>query len=145
MRWIISTLGFVLLVAWPASAQEGAPVDTTAVLENAEKAALAWLHQIDEGEYRASWDSAGVAFKAAVTPEQWKASLDQARGSIQELTDRTLISATYAADLPNAPAGEYVIHVFSADTDNTSVIETVTMMRDPDGVWRAGGYFVRPN
>ncbi len=145
MKKITAVVCLIAFFALPVSAQEGAPVDTTAVLEEAQEATLAWLHQIDEGEYRASWDSAGVAFKAAVTPEQWEAALGQARGSIQSLTDRTLVSATYATDLPNAPAGEYVVHVFSAAADNASVIETVTMMRDPDGVWRAGGYFIRPN
>jgi hypothetical protein len=127
-----------------AAAQDKAAVDTTAVLEEAHHAMMAWLEQVDQRDYQASWDSAATALKAAVTPEQWSASLAQARGSIPEIANRTLVSATYTTAIPNAPAGEYVIHVFSANAGSMSLIETVSMMRDSDGTWRAGGYFIRP-
>ena len=129
-----------------AYAQENnAPVDTTAVLKAAHEAANAWLALIDDVQYTASWDSAGVAFKAAVTPDAWETALSQARSPFGSFGERVLVSATYAADPPNAPPGEYVIHAFSVVTENATVIETVAMTKESDGSWRAGGYFVRPS
>lgn len=126
-------------------AQDDAAVDTTAVLAEAQELTLAWLYLIDDVEYKASWDAASEAFKAALTADQWSVALLQARGSIQEVESRSIVSAQYVKNPPNAPPGEYVIQVYTASGGGQTYTETVSMMLESDGVWRAGGYFIRPN
>ena len=143
-KLFLATL-FLLLGVQFGHAQDEVAVDTTAVLAEAQELSLAWLHLIDNIEYRASWDNASEAFKAAVTPDQWNAALLQARGSIHKPDNRTVVSSQYAKDPPNAPPGEYVVQIFTFSGGGQSYTETLSMMKDSDGVWRAGGYFIRPN
>jgi len=46
--------------------------------------------------------------------------------------------------LPNARQGEYLVMQFETTFENnSSVIETVVPMLDPDGKWRVSGYFIK--
>ena len=47
--------------------------------------------------------------------------------------------------LPGAPTGDYVVVQYTTRFANgpAAVVETVTAMREPDGAWKAAGYFVR--
>ena len=57
---------------------------------------------------------------------------------------RQVISTKYATSLPGAPDGEYVVIQFKTSFENkASAVETVTPMKDPDGEWRVGGYFIK--
>ena len=50
----------------------------------------------------------------------------------------------YTTNLPGAPDGEYVVIQYKTSFQNkASAIETVTPMRDPDGVYRVSGYYIR--
>jgi predicted SnoaL-like aldol condensation-catalyzing enzyme len=57
---------------------------------------------------------------------------------------RNVTSATYTTALPGAPDGEYVVVQFQTRfTKKKTAIETVTPMKDPDGIWRVSGYFIK--
>lgn len=108
------------------------------------KAAKEWLALVDAGEYGESWNTAAALFKRAVTKERWEESLASLLPPMGELVSRKLKDAEYATELPGAPDGEYVVVQFdSAFTNKATAIETVTAMRDPDGVWRVAGFFIK--
>jgi hypothetical protein len=61
-----------------------------------------------------------------------------------DLTSRSVAAAQYATSLPGAPDGEYIVIQFSTRfTNKKSAIETVTPMKDPDGMWRVSGYYIK--
>lgn len=104
----------------------------------------AWLSLIDNESYTASWDTAASLFKNAVTPAQWQEAAQAARGPLGAMKSRTLKSATFATTLPGAPDGEYVVFEFNTTFDEKSAaIETLTTIRETDGTWRVGGYFIQ--
>ena len=52
--------------------------------------------------------------------------------------------ARFTRSLPGAPDGDYVLLQNDARFQNkAAAIETVTMSREADGVWRVVGYFIR--
>ena len=111
--------------------------------KEAVKAAESWLGLVDEGEYGKSWDQSAELFRAALSKKKWEQSLNVARKPLGELVVRKVKSTKYATSLPGAPDGEYVVIQFTTSfTNKNSAIETVTPMKDPDGVWRVSGYYV---
>ncbi len=110
-----------------------------------EKEAIAaagkWLAHMDGGNYKESWEASAAYFRQAVTQDQWIQSAKAVRGPLGSLVSRQVLSATYATSLPGAPDGQYVVIMFqSAFEHKTAAVETVTLMKDPDGQWRVAGY-----
>ena len=135
-----SLLTVLMLAALPvlASAQDDAEISA------AEASTLAWLSLTDGGRYAESWQEASSFFRAAITAEDWVKALEGARASFGGVRSRETASAEYATTLPGAPDGEYVVFLFNASFENKeSAVETVTAMKDLDGTWRVGGYFIR--
>jgi hypothetical protein len=55
-----------------------------------------------------------------------------------------LKSKQYAEELPGAPDGEYVVIEYETSFERKkNGTETITLMKDTDGEWRAAGYFVK--
>jgi hypothetical protein len=116
----------------------------TGAVEEAVKAAESWLALVDTGEYGKSWDLSAELFKGALTREKWVQTLEGTRGPLGNLVSRKVKSRQYATSLPGAPDGEYVVIQFSTSfAKKKSAIETVTPMKDPDGVWRVSGYYIK--
>ena len=110
----------------------------------AEAAARTWLALTDGGKYGESWDAASTLFRQAVTRAQWEDALRSMRSPLGKLVFRKLASANFTTSLPNAPAGEYVVLVYDTEFEKKpGSTETVTFVKDKDGSWRAGGYFIR--
>lgn len=121
-----------------------------AVAQNAdkEKAAVAsaekWLALVDEGRYAESWKQASSYFREQVSEQQWEQAAQKARKPLGKLVSRQLNNQQYRTSLPGAPDGEYVVMQFDTSFANKkSAVETVTVMIDKDGAWRAAGYFIR--
>jgi len=112
--------------------------------DQAVKAADEWLALVDQGEYGESWQEAATLFKSAVTVEQWEQTLNASRRPLGDLRSRELKGAEYMTSLPGAPDGEYVVIQFDTSFTNKKVaVETVTPMKDEDGIWRVSGYYVK--
>jgi hypothetical protein len=112
--------------------------------DQAVKAADEWLALVDQGEYGESWQEAATLFKSAVTVEQWEQALNASRRPLGDLRSRELKGAEYMTSLPGAPDGEYVVIQFDTSFTNKKVaVETVTPMKDEDGIWRVSGYYVK--
>jgi len=110
----------------------------------AQKAAETWLKMVDAGKYAESWTAASALFKASLTKEQWQQALTAARTPAGALVSRTLKSRQLTHTLPGAPDGLYV--VLQYDTvfkDKPVAVETVTPLREDNGVWKVSGYFIR--
>lgn len=117
--------------------------DTEKVNE-AVAAAHAWRDLVDAGEYGLSWDQSAALFKSALPRNQWQQCLTAVRKPLGDLVSRKVKSRKYATSLPGAPDGEYVVIQFSTSFANKkAAVETVTPMKDPDGVWRISGYYIK--
>lgn len=110
----------------------------------AQKAAEKWLSMVDAGDYGQSWDEAATAFKAVVTKERWADAVGRVRDQTGKFKTRKLLRADYKKNLPNAPAGEYVVIQYEASFEKASGVETITPMKEKDGSWKVSGYFVKP-
>lgn len=130
---------FPLLIA--AAATPALAADTVAA---ARKAAESWLELVDAEDYAASWQQAAAFFKKQVSQAQWQAAATKARGPLGQLEGRSLAASQATSSLPGAPDGEYVVIQYKSDFANKKgAVETITPMKDPDGVWRVSGYFIR--
>ncbi len=108
------------------------------------RAAQAWLAVVDAGDYDESWTAAAAYFRNAIGKEQWRQTLTGVRQPLGGVLRRELASATFAAELPGAPDGEYVVIQFNTTFENKRVaVETVTPMLEDDGSWLVAGYFIR--
>lgn len=113
-------------------------------VDQAVKAAKAWLTLCDSGNYAASWEGSAKLFRAAVTQEQWQQALNASRRPLGSLQSREVKTTQYATSLPGAPDGEYVVIQFTTSFANKrAATETVTPMKDPDGTWRVSGYYIK--
>lgn len=121
-----------------------ARIDTTALISDATEVALEWLATVDSGTYAESWADAAAFFKEAVTEETWIGQLNKVRKPLGDIAARALVESQYTTLLPTAPEGEYVILRFKSSFEAyPDATETVTPMKDPDGVWRVAGYFIK--
>jgi hypothetical protein len=113
--------------------------------ELAQTAADSWLKLTDAGEFGTAWDQAAKAFRDALPKEQWTQALSSARPPLGKAVSRKVTSRKYSESIPGAPQGKYVIIQYETafEKKDSASVETITLMLDPDGVWRAAGYFVR--
>jgi len=110
----------------------------------AQKAAQQWLSLVDRGKYDQSWETTAALFKNAITKAQWHQTIKAVRPPLGQLTSRHLTSSTHTTSLPGAPDGEYVVIQFqSSFSHKKSAVETITPMKDPDGIWRVSGYYIK--
>jgi len=110
-----------------------------AAVEAAEK----WLALVDQGEYGDSWDQAAKPLRDAFAREDWNNKLNGVRTQMGELVSRKMTSAAYAAELPGAPRGNYVVIEFDTSFEKKkTAIETVTPMLE-NGEWKVSGYFIK--
>ena len=137
----MSILGLVILVSSEAIAADAGH----AAKEAAAQAAIQkWLDLVEKQKFAETWTAASPSFQKAVSQKIWVGQIGSVKAKIGSVAKRTLTSKQYTRELPNAPRAEYVVFQFSTAFKKIgSATETVTAIRDPDGVWRAAGYFVR--
>jgi hypothetical protein len=126
-----------LLFAGPLAAQDprASPV---------QEMARSWLADTDRGNAAQSWKNAGKKFRNAITVERWAASLAQVRPPLGALSQRAQLSTQFRKNIPGAPDGEYAIVVFRTTfAKKMDARETLTLEREPDGVWRVIGYLIQ--
>jgi hypothetical protein len=103
-----------------------------------------WLAGIDAANYAQSWKDAARFFQTAITEAGWSEALTKFRKPLGEMKTRHLLDAKNVGSLPGAPDGEYVVMQFETSfTAKEKAVETVTFMKEPDGSWKACGYFIK--
>ncbi len=137
-------ISILMLVAICAGGFMPASADDQAAVDQAKKAADAWLKLVDDGKYRESWDQAATFFKDHVTAEGWEQMVGAVRKPLGVMVSRTFKLAKYSTNLPGAPDGQYVVIQYDTSFANKkAAVETITPMLDKDGQWRVSGYYIR--
>lgn len=143
-KTVVRALMALALFLMPASAMAEDKPDHAEAVEAAVAAAKEWLALVDEGKYDKSWRAAAPFFKEKVPEALWSGQLDKVRKPLGAVNSREVLGAQFATQLPGAPGGEYVVIQFKTSFESKpDAIETVTPMKDSEGVWRVSGYFIR--
>jgi hypothetical protein len=136
-RALLVALAGCAAIALPARAQDARSAE-------AQKAARDWLVLSDRLDGPASRVAAGRKFQAAITVERWTAALTQVRGSVGALVQRAIVSTRFVPTFPGAPDGDYAIVEFRAAFEaKADALETLSLEREVDGVWRVIGYYIQ--
>jgi beta-lactamase regulating signal transducer with metallopeptidase domain len=100
-----------------------------------------WLSLVDQGQYGASWDQASAPFRASITRTDWEKAVTSARTPLGQLLSRKVTSTSRK----RTSQGDFFVLETEANFQKAGrAVETVSLQLDPDGAWRAAGYFVRP-
>lgn len=136
--WLLSILALSLCLSCrPAPVENNPDKEATAV-------AAAWLDYVDAEDYAESWREAAAYFQGVVPEKTWIESLNGVRKPLGRVGSRQLKNVQYTKSVPGAPDGDYVIMQFDTSFENKkTAVETVTVMRDKDGKWRAAGYYIK--
>jgi hypothetical protein len=106
---------------------------------------MQWLALVHAGKYGESWDQASSFFKEKITKDDWIKALNNVRTPLGKVESRQFKAAELKTELPNAPAGKYLIIQYQTKFANGgSTIETITPMLEKDGTWRVSGYYIKP-
>lgn len=122
------------------------PVEAATSPQKAQVAASAetWLQLIDAGNFEKSWQTASVFFRNAVPQANWSNALQASRSPLGVLEQRTLTSIQETTSLPGTPDGHYCILSYTtAFANKKQATETLTLIEEADGQWRAAGYFIK--
>jgi len=138
LRWSwLAVFCLALLVAGSAQAQDPRASE-------AQAAARSWLLIADKGDVEASWSAASKKFREVLDLTTWRQALTEARGPLGEVRTRTMRATRFDSKMPGGPDGDYAQVLFETDfAKNNAARETVTLEREPDGVWRVMGYLIR--
>jgi hypothetical protein len=138
---VVGALALLSVLAGPSWAQNEA---IEQAIGEAKTSARAWLVLLDRHDFDKSWEKAGEAIRAAVSQKEWTAKLSVTLGPLGKVGSRGVKSAEYATTLPGAPDGEYVVLKYDTGFENKqAAVETVVLGKEPDGLWRVSGYFIR--
>lgn len=103
-----------------------------------------WIKLVDSEKYSDSWSSASVIFRNSVAKDKWVEKVSGVRKPIGKVISRNTASKEFQTSLPGVPDGEYVVIKYrSVFEKKKTTVELVTSAKDPDGVWRVAGYFVK--
>jgi Protein of unknown function (DUF4019) len=142
---LASTLLAAVALLKTARAAESASPDPKAA---AVASVGSWLTEIDAGDYEQSWKDASQFFQTHVTSANWVSALNKSRKQLGKCNQRTLASALLQTDpMTNnqVTKGEFVLCQYESSFENLKhAVESVSFMKEPDGSWRATGYYVRP-
>ena len=130
----------------PAAVAASAPsaADEAADKEAAGKlAAQGWLFLLDRGDWGRSWETSAGMFRAMVPLAAWMDGIPKVRAPMGALLERIPTQSAYKTTLEGRPPGDYVTVIFASKFQSKQVEETVTMVREADGKWRATGYSTR--
>lgn len=134
----------IILLSLAFTITAGLHAATATREQAAQAAAQQWLGLVDAGSYGESWQAASASFKQALTQQQWQDALTAVRHPLGAIQRRELKSAEYKTSLPGVPDGEYVVVIFTSAFENKKdAVETIIMVLEKDGAWRASGYFIR--
>ena len=111
----------------------------------AQRSAREWLTITDKVDAVASYNAAGAKFREAVSVDRWSEALQKARAPLGALEQRTMVETTFDNKLPDGGReGEYALVMFrTAYAKKADSVETITLEREKDGVWRVIGYLIR--
>ena len=128
----------VLLILAPAGCTSKiSPAEEAAVVDGAKQ----WLTLIDAEDYQAGWRQAAAFLKEKVPEDQWVKSMATVRKPMGAVTSRKVKATQYRTMMAQALKGQYLVIEFKTQfAHSADLTESVTQMKEKDGVWRVGGY-----
>lgn len=107
-------------------------------------ASRAWMTQLDDGDYAATWASADESFRQSLAESAWTDGARRARGTLGVRRSRRLLSTAEKELVAAGPDGHLVLITYESDFEfRSGVVETFTMRQTPQGMWRVTGYQIR--
>lgn len=128
-----------------ASAPKGpppklSPDDMKEARKNAQVVAGTWLLVVDKGDFLLSWDTGARQLQDVVPASDWTAGLGKAREPFGAMQRRVFIKTKYTNKLN--PSGHYVLVKYHSQFASSPAIETVTVDKDIDNLWRVVIYAI---
>ena len=137
----------MLCLMLPLTHAEDSTTDSDAKKE-ATAAITPWLTEIDAGDYKKSWTDASGFFRKALSQDSWTNALTSVRTPLGKCLGRELVSELHQTNVPSPSGtikGDFVIAQYKSRFENLAfAIETITFQKD-DGLWKASGYYIKPN
>jgi len=110
----------------------------------AKTAALEWLALVDKGDAADTYAKAAQRFRTQMTSEDWARAMTEVQGQFGEVSGRTFVGARLVEPQKDQPQGMFIVLGFRTEfAKRHSGIETVTLEREADGVWRVVGYLMQ--
>lgn len=100
-----------------------------------------WVWLLDREMYAGGWEDASARFRETVPKQTWLKDIEKLRGGLGKANARTMKSCRVTAGSGGAAGGERVTVQFETTFERKEkAVETVVVVRDPDGTWRVDGY-----
>ena len=132
---VLLAAGLLLATALPALADGQA---------QAQKAALAWLELLDQGQYGQAWDQAAPLVQKNITRAKWEGLLKQLAAKTGPAGQRKLLRSQAMTNPPDAPPGNYVLLTYAPGFPKSPMtLEQLALRQGPQGQWRVAGYFLK--
>ena len=107
-------------------------------------AAETWLGHVDAGHYAGSWRETSASMQSAITEQAWIASLTRVCTPLGQVVSRPLTQVQHTQSMPGAPEGDSVVMQFDTRFENNhTAVETVTLVQEKKGEWKAAGYYIK--
>ena len=139
MRFLSRIMLILMLttsLALPAVAEDSS-LDKYAALASAEQ----FLLLLDRGELNKSWESTSKLFKEIAIKLQWEERVGHLRDQYGAFRNRQHRYSKAMQNGDGAHEGEYYFLIYGSSLANKdSVMESITMMKESDGLWRVSGY-----
>ena len=140
MKYLLRALLPMLLAASLPATTWGDPDDVT----QASAAALAWMAQIDAGQYDESYDAASHVMHDKVKQDRWDLILQVERTPKGKVVQRTETKRVYRPNGLEGTDGEFMVLTYATTFQNSpGQLEQVVLRRE-DGVWKGAGYILGP-
>ncbi len=136
---MLSILAALALFSQSANQPSDEPPQEIASSDRAvDQAARAWLAVVDLGDWSASFEAAGKAFRDMNTLEGWSEASEEVRAPLGTVASRELVESKFL----NAPPRGYRSVTFRTTYSVAGeVMEEVTLEREESG-WRVVGYII---
>ena len=133
--WIFCLV--LLILTHAGCTSKISPEEEAAAVDGARQ----WLAMIDAEDYQAGWRQAAAFLKEKVSEDQWVKSMTTVRKPMGAVTSRKVKTTQFRTMMAQALKGEYLVIEFQTSfAHRTGLTESVTQMKEKDGVWRVGGY-----
>jgi hypothetical protein len=107
-------------------------------------AARDWLEIVDTGNAKAAWNAAAKRFRTTLSEPLWTDEINKEQARLGKMKRRTVGPTRFQSKIPGLPDGQYAQILFRTSFANKSDgIESLTLERESDAVWRVIGYFPR--
>ena len=132
----LAMLLLLCLAPWPGAAGS-APLPAE---KQASLAALDFLEQLDRGEYAAAWQSSSTDFRQRIAQQKWLEQINHLRPHYGASRQRQLHLVKPIDSSAETGFQPLMFLIFRTTFAQQTAIEMVTMVKDPDDLWRVAGY-----